>query len=134
MINDGLLYLPSLIGVPKQPNFQNYKQMMNSGDFSCINFYTPFRTENNPNKQPLVSWSIRNKRTVFFGDKSLLVVEGDETLKSDNIIKDPSVVLFNLKKFMDDLNDPNNNLITDFSLMTPELINYTLSQNNVCFF
>ena len=134
LINDGMMYLPSLIGVPKQLNFQNYKEMMRNGDFSCINFYTPFRNENNPNKQPLVSWSIRNKRTVFFGDKSLLVVEGDETLKSDNIISDPSVVLFNLKAFMDDLNHPNNNLITDFSLMTPSLINYTLTQNNVCFF
>ena len=96
--------------------------------------HTPFRTEKNPNKQPLVSWSIRNKRTVFFGDKSLLVVEGDETLKSDNIIKDPSVVLFNLKAFMDELRKPNNNLITDFSLITSALIDYKLAQNNVCFF
>jgi hypothetical protein len=134
MINNGMKYLPSMIGVPKQLNFSNYQQMMNNRDFSCINFYTPFRTESNPDKQPLVSWSIRNKRTVFFGDKSLLVVEGDETLKSDNIIKDPSVVLFNLKAFMDELRKSNNNLITDFSLITSALIDYKLAQNNVCFF
>ena len=108
--------------------------MMSNGDFSCINFYTPFRTELNPNKQPLVSWSIRNKLTVFFGDNSLLVVEGDETLKASNIIQDPSVVLLNLKAFIDNLRNPNNNLITDFSLITPALIDYKLPQNNVCIF
>ena len=135
MINDGMMYLPSLIGVPKL-NFPNYKEMMNNGDFSCINFYTPFRTENNPNKQPLVSGSIRNKRTVFFGSNSLLVIEVDETLKSNNIISDPLIVLFNLKAFMDNLliDIHDTNLITDFSLMTPALINYTLPQNNVCIF
>ena len=134
MIDDGMKYLPSVIGVPKQLNFSNYIQMMSNGDFSCINFYTPFRTELNPNKQPLVSWSIRNKRTVFFGDQSLLVVDGDETLKSNNIIQDPSVVLLNLKAFIDELRNPNNNLITDFSLITPALIDYKLPQNNVCIF
>ena len=132
IINDGLTYLPSIIGVPKK-NFPNYKDYFERGDYSCITFYTPIRNNEKLKKQPLVSWSYRNKRSVFFGSNALLLVEGDETLSSNNIIYDPSIVLFDLQAFMNDLrNDNYNSLITDYSIMTPSEINYEFSENHVC--
>ena len=130
LVFDGKDCLPSMIGVPK-PNIPNYKELLSNKDYSCIRFYTPFRNVKMISKQPLRSWFDDDKERVeFFDDESICIIDNERYRQMNNDytdcikIKDPSVVLINLKKVVKIYHNSQNynRLVKDYSIMSPILL------------
>ena len=123
VIFEGLQYLPSMIGVPKENiSSTNYLNMLNMNDYSSVEFYTPFRNVEKLKHQPLVSW-FNEERKVYFTENGLQIPSGndDEYLE----ITDPFVVLLNLDDILDAWADDayDNELVSDFDTFSPSVIN-----------
>ena len=130
IILEGLECLPSVIGVPK-PGIPNYKELLNTKNYSCIQFYTPYRNLKKISMQELVSW-FYGDRTAKFEKKQNIdgVSIKNENTNLQSFIPNPSLVLLNLKRVVDEIRS--GMLINDYSIMTPSIIDYDPIPQDQC--
>jgi len=119
-----------VIGVPK-PGISNHKELLNTKDYSCIQFYTPYRNLKKISMQELVSW-FYGYRTAKFEKKQNIdgISIKNENTNSQSFIPDPSLVLLNLKRVIDEIRS--GILINDYSIMTPSIIDYDSTPQDQC--
>ena len=126
IIIDGMVCLPSLIGVPKL-NFPNFKEMLyKKKDYSCIRFYTPFRKVKLLKNQPLRLWFADDTEEVQFYENYIFIEDRSQPAEPlTSPIHRPHFVLVDLLKVITLFNDTSNfsSLIKDYSIMSPRDIN-----------
>ena len=137
----GLIFLPSLIGIPKLIHEQtNCKNMVRERppDYSCIKFYTPFRNKQVYKDQPLRLWFANDKEQVTFGKEQnqyniYIDTENDrgEQIRL-GVISRPDFVLLNLQEVIKWTVTKPSSLIKDYLIMTPQAINSTDIMVNTC--
>ena len=132
IIFEGLEYLPSLIGVPKRNvSATEYLNMLNTNDYSLVEFYTPYRNIEKIKHQPLVSW-FNDERKVYFTENGISIPSEDNDGYVE--INDPFVVLINFDNILDIWADDayDNELVSDFDIFSPSTINYQTPTYGKC--
>ena len=133
----GLIYLPSLIGIPKLMTEQsNCKNMVreNPPNYSCIKFYTPFRNKQVYKDQPLRLWFANDKEQVTFGkdqNQYNIYIQDGKQIRS-GVISRPDFVLLNLQEAVNRIRTKPNSLIKDYSIMTINAIDPEDIMINTC--